>query len=120
MNDEDKAFATDVLKYKWRVGRAAVEGKVKAVQSPFASIEGNYEFYKKLNSISYAVESPDAIEPAGDNCYTVFRYTENNLSAGVAYSGDYKTCVLGFPFEVIKAEAERDNLMKSILSFIFQ
>lgn len=119
-NNEDKAFAADVLKYKWRVGRAAVEGKVKAVLSPFASIEGNYEFYTKLNSISYAVESPDAIEPAGDNCYTVFRYTENNLSAGVAYLGDYKTCILGFPFEVIKDEAGRDNLMKSILSFIFQ
>lgn len=119
-NKEDKAFAGDVLKYKWRVGRAAVEGKVKSVLSPFASISGNFEFYTKLNSISYAVESPDAIEPVGDNCYTVFRYTENNLSAGVAHSGDYKTCILGFPFEAVKVEAERDNLMKSILSFIFQ
>lgn len=119
-NNEDKAFATDVLKYKWRVGRAAVEGKVKSVASPFSYITGNYEFYTKLNPVFYAVESPDAIEPAGDNCYTVFRYTENNLSAGVAYSGDYRTCILGFPFEVIKDEAGRDNLMKSILSFIFQ
>jgi hypothetical protein len=118
--NEDKAFATDVLKYKWRVGRAAVEGKVKGVLSPFASITGNYEFYTKLNPVFYAVESPDAIEPAGDNCYTVFRYAENNLSAGVAYSGDYKTCILGFPFEVVKDEAGRDHLMESILSFIFQ
>jgi hypothetical protein len=109
-----------VLKYKWRVGRAAVEGKVKSVTSPFSYITGNYEFYTKLNPVFYAVESPDAIEPAGDNCYTVFRYTENNLSAGVAYSGDYKTCILGFPFEVVKDEAGRDYLMKSILSFIFQ
>jgi hypothetical protein len=119
VDDEDKAFATNVLKYKWRVGRAAVEGKVRAVPSPFTSIAGNYEFYSKLNSVSYAVESPDAIDPAGDNCYTVFRYTENNISAGIAYSGDYKTCVLGFPFEAIKDEAERDSLMKNILSFIF-
>lgn len=118
-NNEDKAFATDVLKYKWRVGRAAVEGKVKAVSSPFGSVSGNYEFYTKLNSVSYAVESPDAVEPVGENSYTIFRYTENNLSAGVAYSGNYKTCVLGFPFEVVKDETERDNLMKSILSFIF-
>lgn len=115
---EDQQFAADVLKYKWRVGRAAVEGKVKSVASPFPMISGNYEFYTKLNSIAYAVESPDAMEPAGENSHTIFRYSENNLSAGVAYSGDYKTCILGFPFEAIKSEAERDNLMKSVLSFI--
>lgn len=116
---EDQQFASDVLKYKWRVGRAAVEGKVKSVASPFSMISGNYEFYTKLNSIAYVVESPDALEPVGNNSHTIFRYSENNLSAGVAYSGDYKTCILGFPFEAIKSEAERDNFMKSILSFIY-
>lgn len=116
---EDQKFASDVLKYKWRVGKAAVEGKVKSVLSPFSSFVGHYKFHTKLNSIAYAVEAPDAIEPAGDNCYTVFRYTENNLSAGVAYSDTYKTCVLGFPFEAIENERERDQLMNSILSFVF-
>lgn len=118
--DEDKKFATDVLKYKWRVGRAAVEGKVKNVASPFPVFSGNYSFYNKLNSIAYAVESPDALEPQGENCYTIFRYTENNLSAGIAYDGDYKTCVLGFPFEAIKNESERNTLMSNILSFMFK
>ncbi|WP_308599615.1 xanthan lyase [uncultured Dysgonomonas sp.] len=117
---EDQKFAADVLKYKWRVGRAAVEGKVKTIASPFPIFSGNYEFYTKLNSIAYAVESPDALEPAGDNSYTVFRYTENNLSAGIAHDGDYKTCVIGFPFEAIKDQAERDSLMSNILSFMFK
>lgn len=45
------------------------------------------------------------------------RYQENNLSAGVAYQGDYKTCVLGFPFETIRTAAERNQLMKAILTF---
>lgn len=117
---EDQKFAVDVLKYKWRVGRAAVEGKVKTIASPFPVFSGNYEFYTKLNSVAYAVESPDALEPAGDNSYTVFRYTENNLSAGIAHDGDYKTCVIGFPFEAIKDQAERDSLMSNILSFMFK
>lgn len=118
-NDEDKEFATKVLKYKWRVGRASVTGKVKSVFSPFPVLSGNYEFYTQLNSVAYAVESPDALEPAGERTNTIFRYTENNLSAGIAHSDLYKTCVLGFPFEAIKDQAERDILMKNILSFMF-
>ena len=64
------------------------------------------------------VEAPDAIEPSSDGAYTIFRYSENNLSAGVAYKGNYKTCVLGFPFESLKTTDERDNLMKGVLEFM--
>jgi len=115
--DADKKFATEVLKYRWRVGQAATTGKVKSVASPFTAFTGNYSFHNELNAESYVVESPDAIEPVGKDAHTIIRYAENNLSAGVAYSGDYKTCVLGFPFESIRTEAERDALMKAVLSF---
>ena len=115
--DADKKFATEILKYKWRVGQAAITGKVKSVASPFAALTGNYSYHNELNPDSYIVESPDAIEPAGKEAYTVMRYSENNLSAGVAYSGAYKTCVLGFPFESIRTEAERDALMNAVLMF---
>ena len=94
-----------------------MEGKVKSVASPFGMFSGKYETFNELNTESYAVESPDGIEPFGDDSYTVFRYSENNLSAGIAYQGKYKTCVLGFPFESIKKSEERDQLMKAVLSF---
>lgn len=116
---EDQWFASDVLKYKWRVDRAAVTGRVKGVPSPFKSLSGKYEFYTVPNSFSYNIESPDAIEPVGDNTFTVFRYSENNLSAGIAHKGLYKTCILGFPFEVIKDEGHRDSMMQGILTFMF-
>lgn len=116
-NKEDKAFATDILKYKWRVGQAATTGQVKSVASPFDMINGKYSYYNELNSDSYVVESPDALEPSAEGAYTVLRYSENNLSAGIAYEGDYKTCVLGFPFESIRTSGEREQLMQSILSF---
>lgn len=113
----DQEFAQNILKYKWRVGQASVNGKVKSVASPYKAIKGNYEFYNTLNSESYVVESPDAIEPSGNDSFTVFRYSENNLSAGVAHAGNYKTCILGFPFESIKDESERNSLMLDILNF---
>ena len=116
-NEEDKKFATEVLKYKWRTGQAATMGKVKCVASPFPSLSGNYTYYNELNTDSYVVESPDAIEPATKEAYTVMRYSENNLSAGVAYQGSYKTCVLGFPFESLRTAEERDCLMNAILTF---
>ena len=115
--EADKKFATDVLKYKWRVGQAALKGKVKSVASPFPMLTGNYTYHNELNEESYVVEAPDAIEPAGKDAYTVMRYSENNLSAGVAYQGDYKTYIMGFPFETIRTKAERETLMKAILTF---
>ena len=115
--EEDKKFAMEVLKYKWRVGQAATMGKVKCVASPFPVLSGNYTYNNELSSDSYIVESPDAIEPATKEAYTVMRYSENNLSAGVAYEGDYKTCVLGFPFESLHTAEERECLMNAILTF---
>ena len=115
--ESDKKFATEVLKYKWRVGQAATEGKVKCVASPFPALSGNYTYHNELNADSYVVESPDAIEPATKDAYTIMRYSENNLSAGVAYKGDYKTCILGFPFEALRTSSEREALMRTILTF---
>jgi hypothetical protein len=115
--DADKKFATEVLKYKWRVGQAALKGKVKSVASPFPMLTGDYTYFNELNEESYVVEAPDAIEPATKDAHTVMRYSENNLSAGVAYQGDYKTFILGFPFETIRTEAERETLMNAILTF---
>ena len=115
--ESDKKFATEVLKYKWRVGQAATEGKVKCVASPFPALSGNYTYHNELNADSYVVESPDAIEPATKDAYTVMRYSENNLSAGVVYKGAYKTCILGFPFEALRTASEREALMNAILTF---
>ena len=117
-NETDRKFAQEVLKYKWRTGHAAVTGNVKNVFSPFPQWKGNYHFYSKLNPEVYAVESPDAIEPAEESSHTIFRYSENNTSAGIAYSGGYKTCVLGFPFETISEESQRNQFMQSLLEFM--
>jgi hypothetical protein len=116
--DADRQFAQEVLKYRWQTGQAAVNGLVETATSPlFPMRGGSYDFHTLLNPDCYAVESPDAIEPVGKDSYTVLRYSENGLSAGIAHDGYYKTCVLGFPLETIKNAPERDALMKNILEF---
>lgn len=111
-------FANQVLHYTWRTGQASVSGRVKPAASPFARFgKLDFEYYHTPNAQCYAVESPDGIEPFGKGSYTIQRYGENNISAGIFYRGDtYSTCVLGYPFETIKSEVQRDALMNAILS----
>ena len=49
------------------------------------------------NETSYAVPAPDCIVPV-DTAFPVFTYVPGNQSAGIAYKGNYRTFVLGFPF----------------------
>ena len=115
--EADRKFAAEVLRYKWRNSQAAANGTVKCVASPEKLFKGDYNYYNTLNSESYAVESPDAIEPSSPEGFTFMRYTENNLSAGVACGGKYKTIVLGFPFEAINDAGKRNTFMKQVVEY---
>lgn len=115
---EDQQFLEEVLKLKWRVGRAAKKGGIKGVASPLLKDQMNYAFSQTLNSEIYCVESPDAIEPANKNAFTVMRYSENNLSAAIAYKDEYKVYAMGFPFETVLDQSARDLMMLNILSFL--
>ena len=117
--EKDK-FAQEVLGYKFVIGQAAVEGKAHFVPSYFPQFgKLQAEYHTVLNDKFYAVESPDALLPSDPvkGC-TLMRYDENNISAGVANKFDnYKTCIVGFPFETITDGAVRDAMMKQVLDF---
>ena len=113
---ETQDFVSNVLKYKWRTHYASKTGTVKGAPSPY-SFGGNYSFHTVPNELVYCTEAPDGIEPAGDGAWTIFRYADNNISAGVAYSGTYKTVALGFPLETLKTEEELDSLIKMVINF---
>jgi hypothetical protein len=116
---DDKLFAENILKFKFRTSKASVSGAVKIVNSPFKSFQkANFNYYDTPNANSYSVESVDAIEPISDGGNTICRYSENNISAGVAYSGKYKICTFGFPLETIQEDKDREKLFNSILIFI--
>ena len=64
----------------------------------------------------YAIESPDAIDPA-NGAKTILRYSENRFSAATAYLGnDYSVIVFGFPFATIVEEDWRNQVMKTVLT----
>lgn len=71
------------------------------------------------NESSYAVPAADCIVPV-DTAFPVFTYAPGNQSAGIAYKGNYRTFVLGFPFESIQSEADRATIMAGILGFFTQ
>ena len=106
--------------YTWVDGRATLRGEVYSVPSVLKMSDGmgNLHFYDTLNSDFYAVESPDAIKASDGKGATIVRYSENNIPAGIASSRNgYKTVVLGFPFETIKNENERNEFMERVLNF---
>ena len=119
---EDIAFARKILKYQWRNDKASTEGEITTVVSPLTDKRLRMEYFNRPNEQSYVVESPDAIAPADPCAYTAFRYPENNKSAGVVFGGNetdrWRTVVLGFPFEAVKGEAQRDELMKMVMEYL--
>ena len=113
-------FAQNVMGYTWVDGRATLRGEAYSVPSSLKLSDGmcNLNFYNTLNSDFYAVESPDAIKASDSHGATILRYSENNIPAGIASSRNgYKTVVVGFPFETIKNENERNEFMERVLKF---
>lgn len=118
--DADREFASNILGYKWRVGQAAIMGKVYEVQSRFHQFKNwSSSFNNQLNEDCYAVESPDSFYPSNmEKGATIMRYSENNLVAGIAFDAEkYRTVVIGFPFETITDATAQVSLMKQILNF---
>lgn len=112
-------FATNVLKYVWRTNQASRTGEVKAAKNPFG-FDLSLSFYNEPNPVVYSAESPDGVGPAGANSFTIFRYSDNNISAGIAYKGKYNSVVLGFPIETVKDNAKMKDLVESIIKFFKQ
>jgi hypothetical protein len=71
-----------------------------------------------VDPVLYTVEGADALEPVDSTAITLLRYSENNMSAGVAYRGDYGVVSMGFPFETIVDQEMRDRIMKRTIHYL--
>ncbi len=111
-------FAEKTLHFLLRTGHAVRTGKVYATDYAKPAFNGSFNFNTGYSPSIYSVEAPDAIEPAGKGAVCSFRYSENNTSAGVAFKGVCNTFILGFPFETILGEKQRELLMNQILKFL--
>ncbi len=115
---DERLFLENILKIKYVSTQTGTDGIVKVIQTPLVSTKkAEFKIHNKPNETNYYVESTDVIEPADLNTFTFCVYQQNNKSAAVVYSGKYKTCCFGFPFETISSEKEQNKLMDSVLSF---
>ncbi|MBL7968848.1 MAG: hypothetical protein JNK09_17725 [Prolixibacteraceae bacterium] len=110
-------FAADVLHFKPMTNHASKSGGIYAVNDARKDFPSEISFVQQYHPEIYKVESPDAIEPKGQDAKVLFRYQVDNKTAGVCYDGNYQTVVLGFPFESITTEKERNELMGQILKY---
>lgn len=109
----NREFIQNTLKYRYgnslqtAENNIAIQGLGRTVRIP-----------RLPNEQAYPVTAPDCILPMSP-AFSVMTYANGNASAAVAYKGnDYRTFVMGFPFESIQAEADRTAIMASALQFL--
>ena len=109
--DEEKTFLANTLKVQYQVSDS-----LKA--TPMVNGLGmNFDYYDKLNDKHYAATHPDILAPI-DGAICTMQYI-NGASAAVGYKGNgYGSFTMGFPFECIKNEQTRGQLMSGILKYL--
>ena len=116
---EDKEFARRVLHFSFNGDMATRRGVARVVASPMKMARRDIEFNREPSKEFYGIESPGCISPYGKGAFIAMRYVTNNQPAAVGYKGtDYRTMIMGFPFEAIREAEERDALMRGILNFL--
>lgn len=110
-SDEEKAFLEKTLKLNYEPVDSLL---------PTSDVEGlglQFSYYNELNDKHYAATHPEILQPtSGAIC--AMQYA-NGASAAVAYKGsDYRTFTLGFPFECIRDEKLRSQIIAGILKYL--
>ena len=109
---KDESFATQVLHYHW-------EGPLpSATDTQIKGMRSKTDIRRQADRDGYGVTKPDVISPVG-LASTMFTYTGSRLPAGVGYKD--RTCAtltLGFPFESVISQKERDRIMKSAITYL--
>ena len=109
----NKEFIQNILKYRYGNSLKTDGDKITV-----RGLGHTFTLPRLPNEQSYPVTSPDCILPMPP-AFPVMTYAIGNTPAAVAYQGsDYRTFVMGFPFESIREETSRNVIMASILRFL--
>ncbi|MBQ6653594.1 MAG: fibronectin type III domain-containing protein [Prevotella sp.] len=114
----DATSPTDI-EFLQNILKTETNGTYKTSLSPVITGMGtSFDIYNQLNACHYAVTSADILAPVGTAAFPALLYG-NGTAAAIAYPGsDYKSFVMGFPFECIKDEQARNKIMAAILNFV--
>ena len=126
----------------------ARRGRVRVMTPEAAFSRGEYRFNDAYSPDCYRVETADRLRPAGDGAFPVMRYAGGGVAGvafgmpcpaaeaagsagpadGAGNAGDAadggrlaaggRGFVVGFPFETIVSEVQRDRLMRDALRFL--
>lgn len=113
--EAEKHFTASVLKYKG-------EGSLRATSHTGLNGSGlSFDVVRKWGEKVYSISSSDCLTPVAP-AFTTFSYTTpENQSASSAYLGMKFHCFsLGVPFEAISTEEERNEVMKTVMDFLFK
>lgn len=105
----DREFTQNILKYAYESITDNRSGNINGLGRTFS-------IPRLPNEYAYPVTAPECILPTG-TAFPVLTYTAGNQSAAIAYQGNYRTFVMGFPLESIEQETDRNAVMASILQF---
>lgn len=110
--DDERRFLSDVVKVSYeRSDRTRTNNMVNGLGI-------NFDIIRNLNSSHYAATSVDVMHPSVSSAFCAMQYADGS-SAAVAYDGgDYKSFVMGFPFECINNMKARRQVMKAVMDFL--
>ena len=110
----ERSFMSDVLKTTFtgtdtNAGSNMVDG-----------LGLSFDIIRQINDRHFAATSVDRIAACDGRSFAAMRYQDGS-TAGVAYDGtDYKSFVMGYPYECINNVRTRQQVMKGLLGFLLK
>lgn len=110
----ERSFMSDVLKTTFtgtdtNAGNNMVDG-----------LGLSLDIIRQINDRHFAATSVDRIAACDGRSFAAMRYQDGS-TAGVAYDGtDYKSFVMGYPYECINNVRTRQQVMKGLLGFLLK
>lgn len=110
----ERSFMSDVLKTTFtgtdtNAGNNMVDG-----------LGLSFDIIRQINDRHFAATSVDRIAACDGSSFAAMRYQDGS-TAGVAYDGtDYKSFVMGYPYECINNVRTRQQVMKGLLGFLLK
>lgn len=110
----ERSFMSDVLKTTFtgtdtNAGNNMVDG-----------LGLSFDIIRQINDRHFAATSVDRIAACDGRSFAAMRYQDGS-TAGVAYDGtDYKSFVMGYPYECINNVRNRQLVMKGLLGFLLK
>lgn len=110
----ERSFMSDVLKTTFtgtdtNAGNNMVDG-----------LGLSFDIIRQINDRHFAATSVDRIAACDGHSFAAMRYQDGS-TAGVAYDGtDYKSFVMGYPYECINNVRTRQQVMKGLLGFLLK